>query len=542
MNRRSFSLLIFLVCVVFLNAAVCIDELRFYLRSEPKTFNPLAVADDSSETIRYLTGGVLLRLNRDTQKLEPELATSWTVSKDGRQITFLLRPAIYFSDGTPFTAQDVKYTMDQLMSPELHSPTADSFRSGEGKVECTVIAPGKVVIHFPAPVAGLERLFDQVAVVSSQSPNKDTAALGPYYVSAYKPGSYVYLRRNPNYWKHDASGRQLPYIGAIKLEIQSNRDIEMLRFSRGEIHLINTMDADYFDRLSASSPALVHDAGASLDSEQMWFNQVSAAPIPAYKLQWFTSRNFRRAISAAINREDLCKVVYNGHARPALGPVSPANKFWFNAHLQPVRFDRQAALQLLQQDGFHLSAGKLSDRDGHAVEFSIITNAGNRARERMATMIQQDLGSLGITVNVVTLDFPSLIQRITQDFNYEAVLLGLVNVELDPNEQMNVWLSSSETHQWNPKQKTPATPWEAEIDRLMRAQASAMDDNTRKKAFDRVQEIVADQLPFIYLVNKNALTGVSPSLENAKPVVLRPQTYWNVEYLKLTVERASNGK
>ena len=278
MNRRSFSLLLCLVLAVFLNAAVCVDELRFYLRSEPKTFNPLAVADDSSETIRYLTGGVLLRLNRDTQKLEPELATSWTVSKDGRQITFLLRPTIYFSDGTPFTAQDVKYTMDQLMSPELHSPTADSFRSGEGKVESTVIAPGKVVIHFPAPVAGLERLFDQVAIVSSQSPNKDTAALGPYYVSAYKPGSYVYLRKNPNYWKHDASGRQLPYIGAIKLEIQSNRDIEMLKFSRGEIHLINTMDADYFDRLSTSSPALVHDAGASLDSEQMWFNQVSTAP------------------------------------------------------------------------------------------------------------------------------------------------------------------------------------------------------------------------------------------------------------------------
>ena len=187
--------------------------------------------------------------------------------------------------------------------------------------------------------------------------------------------------------------------------------------------------------------------------------------------------------------------MYNGHARPALGPVSPANKFWFNAHLQPVRFDPQAALQLLQQDGFQLSAGKLRDRDGHAVEFSIITNAGNRARERMATMIQQDLSALGITVNVVTLDFPSLIQRITQDFNYEAVLLGLVNVELDPNEQMNVWLSSSETHQWNPKQKTPATPWEAEIDRLMRAQASAMDDNARKKSFDRVQEIVADQVP-----------------------------------------------
>jgi len=542
MNRRLFLLLICLALVAFLNTAVCLDELRFYLHSEPKTFNPLMVADDSSDTIRYLTGGVLLRLNRDTQKLEPELASSWKVSKDGKTITFILRQGLYFSDGTPFTAQDVKYTMDQLMNPDLHAPTGDSFRSGNGKVECTVLAPEKVAITFPAPVAGLDRLFDQVAIISSQSPKKEGAVLGPYYVSDYKPGSYVYLRKNPNYWKRDPSGQQLPYINAVKLEIQSNRDIELMKFSRGEIHLINTMDADYFDRLSTSSPAMVHDAGTSLDSEQMWFNQVSTAPIPPYKLQWFTSRNFRRAMSSAINRDDLCKVVYNGHAQPALGPVSPANRFWFNSRLQAVRFDQQAALQLLRQDGFQLSGNKLRDRDGHAVEFSIVTSAGNRARERMATMVQQDLSALGITVNVVTLDFPSLLQRITQDFNYEAVLLGLVNVELDPNEVMNVWLSSSETHQWNPRQKTPATPWEAEIDRLMRAQASAMDDSARKKSFDRVQEIVADQVPFIYLVNKNALTAVSPSLENAKPVVLRPQTYWNIEYLKLAVERASNGK
>jgi peptide/nickel transport system substrate-binding protein len=507
MSRRCFFSLVCLLFIVFLNRAPAADELRFYLHSEPKTFDPLAVADDSSETVRYLTGGVLLRLNRDSQKLEPELATAWQLSKDGMGITFSLRSSIYFSDGTPFTAEDVKYTIDQLMRPELQSPTADSFRSGHGKVECTVISPSKIAIHFPVPVAGLAGLFDQVAIVSSRSPHNQRTTLGPYYIADYKPGSYVYLRKNPNYWKHDASGRQLPYIDAIRLEIQSNRDLEMMRFSRGEIQLINTMDADYFDRLASSSPAMVHDVGASLDSEQMWFNQVSAAPIPHYKLAWFTSRNFRRAVSAAINRNDLCKVVYHGHAQPALGPVAPANKFWFNSHLQPIRFNQQEAMQLLQQDGFQFSAGKLRDRAGHLVEFSIITNAGNRARERMATMVQQDLAALGITVNVVTLDFPSLIQRISQDFNYEAVLLGLVNVELDPNEQMNVWLSSSETHQWNPKQQTPATPWEAEIDRLMRRQASTMDDNARKQAFDRVQEIVAEQLPFIYLVNKNTLGG-----------------------------------
>ncbi len=318
--------------------------------------------------------------------------------------------------------------------------------------------PDRISIIFPAPVAGVERLFDQVAIMSASSPKKEMAVLGPFYVADYKPGAYVYLRKNPNYWKHDDAGYPLPYLDAVRLEIQGNRDLEMLKFSRNEIHLINAMDADYFQRLSKSAPGKARDVGPSLDTEQMWFNQVPNSPIPAYKLEWFRSRDFRRAISAAINRDDLCNVVYGGRARPAFGPVSPANKFWFDAQLRPIRFDQKQALRFLQDDGFQLTDGKLRDRAGHVVEFSIITNAGNRARERMATMIQSDLRAIGITVNLVTLDFPSLIQRISQNFNYEAALLGLVNVELDPNAQMNVWLSSSDEHQWNPKQKAPATP------------------------------------------------------------------------------------
>src|SRR6266516_1773739 len=94
-------------------------QLRFCLRSEPKTFDPLKVEDEASVTIRYLTGGVLVRMNRQTQVLEPELAQSWKVSKDGKQITFKLRSGISFSDGTPFSADDVAYTGKLLMDPAL---------------------------------------------------------------------------------------------------------------------------------------------------------------------------------------------------------------------------------------------------------------------------------------------------------------------------------------------------------------------------------------------------------------------------------------
>ena len=506
-------------------------ELRFCLRSEPKTFNPALVADESSETIRYLTGGVLIRINRLTQELEPELATSWKILEGGRKITFNLREGIAFSDGTPFLPEDVVYTFKMLMEPDLHSPTGDSFRSGVGNVQAQVSGKNGVSIIFPAPVAGLERLFDQVAILSSHSPRKEMATLGPFVVSEHKPGSYILLQRNLQFWKRDEKGKRLPYLDSIRLEILANRETEMLRFHRGELHLINNLDSAMFDRLAAEQPSAARDAGPSLESEQMWFNQVSTSPIPNYKKAWFRSTNFRRAISEAINRGDLCRVVYLRRATPAVGPVPSANQFWFNKALRPHAYDIQSAMRRLTKDGFHFRQGSLFDKEEHLVEFSLITNAGNKSRERMATMIQQDLDKIGVRLNIVTLDFPSLIERISRNFNYEACLLGLVNAELDPNVQMNVWLSSASNHQWNPSQKSPETAWEAEIDRLMQGQASTVDPRKRKAFFDRVQQIVWEEAPFIYLINKNSLAAVSPSLRNVTPVALRPQIYWNVEHL-----------
>ena len=508
------------------------SELRFCLHGEPKTFDPLLVEESSSEAVRYLTGGVLIRVNRKTQQATPELATSWEVNQKGDRIVFHLRPNVKFSDGTPFSADDVAFTMKRLMDPATHAPGADPFRSSDAPPKITVTSPLVVSIQFGAPVAGMERLFDQVSILSAHSPQKLAAVLGPYQVATYKPGSEVLLTRNPNYWKTDASFVRLPYIDQLRLEIQQNRDIEMVRFRRGELDLIDTLDADTFDELAQQMPKAAVDAGASMEAEMVWFNQVPTAPLPAYKLAWFRSSAFRLAISEAINRADLCRIVYRGHASPAAGPISPANQFWFNSALKPHPFDPASSKRRLEADGFRLRGAQLLDREGHPVEFSLVTNAGNKNRERIAAMMQQDLSALGIRLNVVTLDFPSLIERITKTYNYEACLLGLTNVDLDPSGQMNVWLSSAENHQWNPNQKQPATPWEAEIDKLMRAQAAETRPGIRKQYFDRVQQIVSQQAPFLYLVTKNSLSAISPAVQNASPVVLSPQTLWNVELLR----------
>jgi peptide/nickel transport system substrate-binding protein len=504
-------------------------ELRACLRSQPKTFDPALVADDASETIRYLTGGVLIRVNRITQALEPELAISWKLSGAGRAIHFRLREGVAFSDGAPFTAADVAFTFQKLMAPEIHSPTADSFRSAPGAVRTTVEGDHQIGLTFPAPIAGIERLFDQVAIVRAGS----NAVLGPFQVAENKPGVYIRLARNPHYWKRDSQGSQLPYLDSIRLDIQQNRQLELLRLERHQLDLVSSLDPEQFQQLSSATSGWARDAGPALEPEVLWFNQAARAPVPEYRKAWFRSQNFRRAISEAIHRDDLCRLIFRGHAQPAAGPVSPANRFWFNSRLKPHPYDPRSAARRLAQDGFHKDGESLRDRDGRLVEFSLITNSGNRARERMAALIQSDLRAVGIRLNVVTLDFPSLIERLTRSFDYEACLLGMINTDLDPNSQMNVWLSSADQHQWNPNQKTPATPWEAEIDRLMRLQASTLETRKRKAYFDRVQEIAWEQEPFLYLLHKNTLVAVSPALRNVRPSVLRPELLWNVERLWL---------
>jgi peptide/nickel transport system substrate-binding protein len=514
-------------------AASGASELRFCLRIDPKSFNPLLAEDESETTVRYLTGGVLIRLNRYTQELEGELATRWKVSENGRRIDFELRHGVRFSDGSPFTCQDVAHTVRRLMDPALHSPVSDPLRSAPGDVETKCAGPFTATVRFPGPVANLAAQFDQVAIVSATSPHQESAVLGPFELGEYKPGAYVLLRRNPNYWKRDANGHALPYLDSLRLEIQQNRELELLRFRRGELDLINKLDPEMYDRLSAEMPRAVVDAGPSLDWETIFFNQVDSAPLPEYKRRWFRSADFRRAISEGIRRDDIVRIVYHGHARAAAGPVSVANRFWLNPALKPASGTEAAALALLQRAGFRRVGAALVDSAGNKVEFSMITNAGNKLHERMLALIQQDLARLGIQLNVVILDFPSLIERISRTFNYEAALMAWANIDLDPSQQMNIWMSSAANHQWNPNEKTPATAWDGEIDKLMQAQNASQDPQKRKAYFDRVQQIVADQAPMLFLVNPNALAAVSPGVKNAIPAVLSPQIIWNADRLQL---------
>ena len=514
------------------NAPRLPGELAWTIGYDPKTFDPAKVDDEVSEQVRYLTAGVLLRFNRSTQQVETQLAKSWSISPDRRTVTFLLRSNLHFSDGSKLTSRDAAWSIRRVLLPSTSAPTAEEFVS-PGDV--TVATPDEktVIVHLAKPVVGIGKIFDEIAIEPAEHPSQGRVTSGPFVVADYRRSQYVRLRRNEQFQGRDG-GRPVPALATgIRLDVLDNPEKEIRLFQRGEYDVVNGLAPDYYGLLKQRTPGAVRDLGPSLNTEQMWFNQAGSAPIAACEKAWFQNQAFRVAISQAINRADLARVAYEGHATPAYNFISPANQAWYNGSVTSPHFDLNAAKAGLAKAGFRMKAGHLEDTTGHTVAFSILTNAGNAARLKMATLIQQDLAALGIRVTVVSLDFPALIERLMHTQDYEACLLGLANVDPDPNAMMNLWLSSSPNHQWNPAEKTPATPWEAEIDKAMQQQATAPNQADRKRAVDRVQQIVADQQPFIYLVYPNALYAVSPKLEGVKPVVLQPGVVWNVESLHL---------
>ena len=506
-------------------------EIAWSVRYDPRTFDPAKVDDQVSELIRYLTGGVLLRVNRQTQQVEPELAQSYSVRADGRALTFHLRPGLRFSDGTPLTSRDVAFSLRRVLDPATGAPAAEDFLKPQ-EVRIDTPDAATVQVTLPQRVIGIANVFDEIAIEPADRPSAARVTAGPYVLAEAKPGQSVRLTRNPNYWKHDPSGAALPYSASLRLDVLSNREQELTRFARGDYDLIDALPPDAFALLDRRAPGTAHDLGASLNTEQLWFNQSPAAPMLAYEHAWFQSRAFRVAVSEAIHRDDLARIAYDGHATPARGFVSPNNTIWADKSLQITDESVFEAQKLLASEGFHKNGAQLVDREGHPVRFSLLTNAGNAARGKMATLIQQDLAALGMEVTLVTLDFPALIERLTKSQNYEACLLGHPNVDPDPNSMMNEWLSNSPNHQWNPSEETPATPWEAEIDAAMRTQATSLRFEDRKRAFDRVQQIVADQQPYIYLVHPNVLYAVSPKLEGVAPTVFQPNLVWNIDRLR----------
>ncbi len=523
------------------------------LRAEPRTLNPVFATDSASRTVTSILNADLLHINRATDAVEPALASSWQVSRDGQSYLLHLRHGVRFSDGSPFTADDVLFSFRVYLDPKLNAPQRDLLIIDGQPIRVTKLGPDLVRFDLPHPYAATARLFDGIAILPSHllqplleagalasawtlvTPPAQLAGLGPFRLRSYRPGQSLVLERNPYYWKQDAGNRPLPYLDEVDFSFASNQDAEAIRFTAGQLDLISRLTADTYSslqKLSSSNLIRELDGGPGLEFDLLLFNLNAdlAAHLPqaAHTQTWFLQLPFRQALSLAVDRPALVHLVFQDHAVPLASPVTPASGQWANPTLRPTALDLPRARRLLADAGFRWRGASLYDRGGNPVRFTIIATSSNRAQSGIATLLARNFAALGIDVQVVPLEFRSFLQRITQSHDYDLAVMALSAGDTDPNGNMSLWLSSGNLHLWNQGEAQPATPWEAEIDSLMRQQMTLTDIRQRRAAYFRIQSIYAAQLPFLSLVSPNMLAAVRAPLAGAAPGPLDPGMLDNI--------------
>jgi peptide/nickel transport system substrate-binding protein len=512
------------------------------MTSDPRTFNPILVTDSASgDAVGNLFDG-LVRNDPMTGEPEPDLASSWTLSDGGRTITFHLRPDLRWSDGVPIDANDVLFTMRVIYDPAVPNSIAPSIMVDGKPIEANapdphtvqmklprVFAPLMYAIGFPIiPAHILGSVYKAGRYNQAWGINtapRSLVANGSYLMTRYVPAQSIAFARNPDYWMRGPGGEPLPRLKGQTLLIVQDQNAAYLRFLSGQTDVYSPRPEEVIPLTDQARSLDITVRKIGIDTGSLFFafnrnprHYVHDGHVDP-RLTWFTDLNFMRALAHLVDKRTMINLCYHGFAEPAVSDISPANKVFHNPNLRDYTYDPQLAARILDEAGYRIiRPGVRADPHGNPIVFNLATNAGASTREQMCAIFKQDLANLGIQVNYRPLEFTTLVDKLDSTFDWDCILIGFTGT-LEPNNGANFLRSSGNLHIWNPREPKPATPWEAEIDRLLDDGTKVMDPALRAPYYWRIQEILHDQLPLIETVRQQVYGAWKSSLLNYDPTV-----------------------
>ncbi|MEI7997924.1 MAG: ABC transporter substrate-binding protein [Candidatus Omnitrophota bacterium] len=513
--------------------------------SDPKTFNEIVASETSSSLVTGILFEGLTKEDPFTLKVVPNLAQSWEVSANGLEWIFHLRHDVLWFDGMLMTADDVVFTFhDLIYNPQIPTSAKDIFTIDGKTFEVTKIDDYTVSFKLSKKFAPFLRSMSQPilpkhALEASvkagrftftwgiDTPPHDIVGTGPFYLDQYHPGERLVFKRNPHYWKKTSQGESLPYLEKIVFLIMADPDAALLKFIDGELDYTTVRGVDYplLKPLENKKNFTMYETGPDFGSSFIVFNQnpgcnvkTSKPYLDPVKLSWFTNLNFRRAVAYAIDKKKIIQILFNELGYPQDGPMSPSSGFFYNPHINVYDYDLEKAKKLLLEGSFIYRDNQLYDKGGNRVEFNLYTSASSQHAEniQMAYMIRADLERIGMKVNFLPLEFNTLVGKLTANYDWDAIIVGLTG-GVEPHFGKNVWASSGQLHMWNPKQNLPATAWEKRLDEIYNQAVEELDENKRKILYDEFQTIASKQLPMIYTVLGANIYAVRNRFGNLKP-------------------------
>lgn len=458
---------------------------------EPSNLIPALATDTASSEINGRVYNGLLKIDKDLN-IVPDLAEKLEISDNGLTFIFHLRRDVRWHDGTPYTSRDAMFTYKLMVDPKTPTAYGEPYKqvkTAETPDDYTFI----VTYERPLARALISWCFHQMPAHLLEGQDLEASPLvrhpigtGPYKFEKWEAGQRVTLVANDDYFE----GR--PHLDRVIMRIIPDLNAQMMELMSGGIDTMSLTPDQYDEKAGDAS----------------FTSQYNVFRYPAFSYTYlgfnfdsplFADRRVRQAIAHAIDKNELVDGVLLGLGRPANGPFKP--EMWaYNQDVKPYPYDVEKAKSILAEAGWTDSDGDgFLDKDGQPFQFTIMTNQGNKVREQTGLIIQARLAEVGVKVNLRIVEWAAFLKEYLDKHNFEAVVMGWT-VPIEP-DLYDVW-NSTKTQ---PGELNFINYKNEEVDRLIDEARFTLDQPTRKKAFDRIQEIFYEDVPYVFLYVPDAL-------------------------------------
>ena len=516
------------------------------LGAAPPTFLYYAQIDNATQTLTQQVFDSLVEFNLQTYALEPALAESWEVSEDGTVYTFHLREGVVWHDGEPFTAEDVVFTYEQIITnPEARAGDAAQFTytvDGEQQqVTFEAVDDHTVVFTLPAPSAAFllqqrffimpkHKLLDftveggaEAGQINNAWPTdvalSEVVGTGPFMYDSYTPGQLVVLQRNPNYWKQDTAGTQLPYLDEVRYLVVQGTEAQTAQFLAGNLDQLNISGAQFpnfkdLEQQGEDFSVVVSDALFG-SPPHIAFNFDD----PTFG-ELFGNYEFRKAMEFAVNRERVIEDVYNGLATIPGTPTAPADGTFYEDTTDLMNdYDLEAA-------GAALDALGVVDSDGDGIrnmpdggpnlQFGLTYASDSQTFTDIATIIQNDFRQIGVQADLVAVQNSALLSTGLAG-DYQAIIVALGN-QPDPELRKPIWQPGGSLYYWH-RSTQPAEPggtpnfdamadWERRVYEIFDQGTTMVDQAARVELYKEWQRLNAEYAPVIMIAKPSNIAAV----------------------------------
>jgi peptide/nickel transport system substrate-binding protein len=447
------------------------DTLVMIIESSPTNLDPRVGLDAFSERIDGLLFDNLL--SRDEHlSVQPGLAERWEIP-DPKTYVFHLRPGVHFSDGRPLTARDVKWSFDSLLQGKIRSTKAAAYRFVDH-----IDAPDDytVIFHLKQPWAAL--LWNVaggggmgiVPYGSGAEASQHPIGSGPFRFVSAEQDKEVIIERNPSYWGEKAK------LERVRFAVVPDTTTRALELRKGSADVeINALTPDMESAL-AREPRLALMRGPGTRLAYMAFNLRD----PILK-----DVRVRQAIAYALDRRPLIRYLLGGEARPA-DSVLPPESWAYDPRVQKYAYDPAKAKRLLDDDGY---------QEKNGIRFHLVMKTSTEEASRaMAAVFQQQLREVGIALDIRSFEFATFFSDITHG-EFQVYSLRWIGGNEDPD----IFEYAFDTARIIPNGANRQYYSNPRVDALIAKASGELDQNARKQNYAEIQQILAEDLPYINL-------------------------------------------